>query len=224
MNKITINHGTFQVDERVLDHGTISLGRAADNDVQMEDETVSAHHAKIVTVFKASHVEDLGSTNGTFVNGKRVIRHTLHSGDIITAGGYQVVFYTDQGAPKKAPDTTDMLSSTRLEAMIAAADEGIGQEGEAGSNQVIAQPSAGDTVIAMDNDTAMHDEMTGGTAVRNAQHPSGKHRHDHRAELADIEHALHDRTRDDNSRRSLYLTVAVTIAVVIAIVVLVLRV
>jgi pSer/pThr/pTyr-binding forkhead associated (FHA) protein len=222
MNKITINHGTFQVDEKILDHGEITLGRTADNDVQMEDDTVSAHHAKIVTVFNASHVEDLGSTNGTFVNGRRVNEHTLHSGDIITAGGYQIVFYSDHGAPKKAPEKTVMMSSARLEAMIAASDKNKGQEARPESNQPVPAQSAGDTVIAIDND-ATHQQIYQESTARIAQHSKGQKRPNRPAELADIKNTLQARDSHENSKRSLYLTIAVTIAIIIAVVALVIK-
>jgi len=222
MNKITINHGTFQVDEKILDHGEITLGRTADNDVQMEDDTVSAHHAKIVTVFTASHVEDLGSTNGTFVNGRRVIKHTLHSGDIITAGGYQVVFYSDHGAPKKAPEKTVMMSSSRLEAMIAASDKNKGQDARPDSNRSVPAQSASDTVIAIDND-ATHQQIYQESVARDTPQSNRQNRQNRPAGLADIRHTLQAREGHANSRRSLYVTVAATIAIVIAIVAVVIK-
>jgi pSer/pThr/pTyr-binding forkhead associated (FHA) protein len=222
MNKITINHGTFQVDEKILDHGEITLGRTADNDVRMEDDTVSAHHAKIVTVFTASHVEDLGSTNGTFVNGRRVIKHTLHSGDIITAGGYQVVFYSDHGAPKKAPEKTVMMSSARLEAMIAASDKNKGLDTRADSGQSVPVQSGVDTVIAIDNDET-HQQIYQDSVARATPHSNKQGRQNRPAELADIKNTLQAREGHDNSKRSLYVTVAATIFIVIAIVVLVIK-
>ena len=55
-----------------LTDGTISIGRATDNDVSIHDTFVSAHHARIFTYQSASYIEDLGSTNGTFINDKKV--------------------------------------------------------------------------------------------------------------------------------------------------------
>jgi pSer/pThr/pTyr-binding forkhead associated (FHA) protein len=69
-----------------LQAGAISIGRATDNDLQIPDQTVSAHHARIFTYLEASYIEDLGSTNGTFLNGKRIQKHTLHPGDTIKIG------------------------------------------------------------------------------------------------------------------------------------------
>jgi len=69
-----------------LQAGAISIGRASDNDLRIPDQTVSAHHARIFTYLEASFIEDLGSTNGTYLNGKRVQKHTLHPGDVIQVG------------------------------------------------------------------------------------------------------------------------------------------
>jgi len=73
-----------------LQGGAISIGRANDNDVLISDRTVSSHHARIFTYFNASYIEDLNSTNGTFINGKRVQKHTLHPGDVVRLGRYKL--------------------------------------------------------------------------------------------------------------------------------------
>jgi pSer/pThr/pTyr-binding forkhead associated (FHA) protein len=69
-----------------LQEGAISIGRAEDNDLHIQDKTVSAHHARIFTYLDASYIEDLGSKNGTYLNGKRIQKHTLHIGDVIKVG------------------------------------------------------------------------------------------------------------------------------------------
>ncbi len=70
----------------MLEDGTVSLGRAEDNDLHLADTTVSAHHARIFTYQNASYIEDLDSTNGVYVNGKKSLKHTLHNGDIVNLG------------------------------------------------------------------------------------------------------------------------------------------
>lgn len=69
-----------------LQSGAISIGRAGDNDLHIPDITVSSYHARIFTYLEASYIEDLGSTNGTYLNGRRITKHTLHPGDVIRMG------------------------------------------------------------------------------------------------------------------------------------------
>ena len=77
---------TKNINELVLTRGEITLGRSAENTVTLNDHQVSSFHAKITTLFNASFIEDLGSTNGTFVNGKQITKHTLHHGDTLLIG------------------------------------------------------------------------------------------------------------------------------------------
>ena len=83
-----LKHETTQSPPVDLNPGELALGRAPDNDVQIEDTTVSSHHARIFTYFYVSYIEDLNSTNGTFVNGKRITKHLLQPGDVIHLGQY----------------------------------------------------------------------------------------------------------------------------------------
>lgn len=71
-----------------LDSRTLTIGRGAQNDVQLEgDEFVSARHARIEPRGDGVFVEDVGSTNGTFVNGVRLTGpRQLQPGDVIRIG------------------------------------------------------------------------------------------------------------------------------------------
>lgn len=71
----------------------VRLGRAMDNDVQFPDRSVSRHHCRIRRDGEEWWIEDLGSTNGTFVSGRAVLRpKLLHHGDVIVAGLSRFVF------------------------------------------------------------------------------------------------------------------------------------
>ena len=78
-----------------LEGGRITLGRRADNDVWLPYPAVSADHAAIVTVLEDSFLEDLQSTNGTLVNGKRITKHFLRDRDAIDLGRVQLVYLAD---------------------------------------------------------------------------------------------------------------------------------
>ncbi len=87
-----LKHETAQLPPVDVISGELSLGRAAENHVKIDDTTVSSHHARIFTYFYVSYIEDLNSTNGTFVNGKRVTKQVLHPGDVIHLGQYPLRF------------------------------------------------------------------------------------------------------------------------------------
>lgn len=109
MNKIIINRGSFKLDEVDFQQNSLSIGRSADNDIPLDDSAVSGHHAKIITVFRSFYIEDLDSTNGTLVNGKPIVKHTLHSGDVIAVGNHQLLFQSDEPASKAPEDDTLVL-------------------------------------------------------------------------------------------------------------------
>jgi predicted component of type VI protein secretion system len=115
MARITVNRDSFKIDERELVQGTLSIGRNQDNDLQIDDPAVSGHHAKIVTVFESHYVEDLGSTNGTFVNGARTKTHTLHNGDVLTIGHYQLLFQGKSPVPMQDANATMMIGVSQLQ-------------------------------------------------------------------------------------------------------------
>lgn len=71
---------------QVLAQERISVGRTPDNDLQLDEDWVSRHHATLRLGPDATIVEDNGSTNGVFVNGKRVRRELLHDGDELAFG------------------------------------------------------------------------------------------------------------------------------------------
>ncbi|WP_455203809.1 FHA domain-containing protein [Kaarinaea lacus] len=108
MNKIIVNRGTFKLNEVEFQQGTLTIGRAADNTITLDDNAVSGHHVKIITLFNTSYIEDLDSTNGTLVNGHKVTKRTLHSGDIISVGNHQLLYQSDASA-KKVSETADTL-------------------------------------------------------------------------------------------------------------------
>jgi len=81
-----------------LAKGRVSLGRRRHNDIVLAHPAVSGEHAVIVTILDDSYLEDLASTNGSFVNGHRVNKHFLRDQDVITLAKYQLKFVSD-GVP-----------------------------------------------------------------------------------------------------------------------------
>lgn len=75
-----------------LDKTVVSLGRALDNDVVIEDPRVSRYHAEIRLVGSRYVLVDLKSTNGSRVNGQLITQCALAPEDIVSLGGYEIVF------------------------------------------------------------------------------------------------------------------------------------
>jgi diguanylate cyclase (GGDEF)-like protein len=75
------------------------IGRAEDVDIRINDTRISRHHFKIVTSSGEAIIEDLGSTNGTYINGQREQRHPLKDGDKIQISSSTVIkfAYGDKG-------------------------------------------------------------------------------------------------------------------------------
>lgn len=96
MKKIGIFKGSDLLKDLALQHGTISIGHDDDNVIQLQDSGVSGHHAKIINILNLSYIQDLGSAGGTYVNGKRIDKHTLYDGDSIKIGSHKLVFVSDE--------------------------------------------------------------------------------------------------------------------------------
>ena len=73
-----------------------TIGRLPDNDVRIDNPAVSGHHSLIINILNDSFLEDLNSTNGTYVNGKLIKKHALQHGDSITIGHHQLRFVDQQ--------------------------------------------------------------------------------------------------------------------------------
>ncbi len=73
-----------------------TLGRLPDNDVRLDNPAVSGHHGLIINILNDSFLEDLNSTNGTYVNGKLIKKHALQHGDVVTIGHHHLRFVDSQ--------------------------------------------------------------------------------------------------------------------------------
>ncbi len=80
-----------------------TIGRLPDNDIRIDNAAVSGHHSLIINILNDSFLEDLNSTNGTYVNGKLIKKHALQHGDVITCGHHQLRFVDNQ-AGESEPD------------------------------------------------------------------------------------------------------------------------
>jgi hypothetical protein len=89
-----------------------TIGRLPDNDIRIDNPAVSGHHALIINILNDSFLEDLNSTNGTYVNGKIVKKHAMQHGDVITVGHHSLRFIDSEAdEPADEFEKTMIISS-----------------------------------------------------------------------------------------------------------------
>ena len=108
-----------------------TVGRLPDNDIRIDNPAVSGHHSLIINILNDSFLEDLNSTNGTYVNGKLIKKHALQHGDVITAGHHQLRFVEDDDAQQDEFEKTMVIQPSqrpieRIQAARAVADSSGG--------------------------------------------------------------------------------------------------
>ena len=103
----------------VADAADTTIGRDDGNLVQLTASEVSKKHAVIRWREGEWWIEDCGSKNGVFVDGVKVDRHTLHHGDAIGIGPYQIQFQTDVKSVGWTPDHVIDLSTQAAEQTMA---------------------------------------------------------------------------------------------------------
>lgn len=104
------------VQEFVLDKGSVTIGRTAKNDIVIDNLAVSSLHATVHNTDNGAVLEDMKSTNGTFVNDNKVHHHNLKDGDIIGVGKHQIAFFSSSkpsanDEPNEQSEATVMMSA-----------------------------------------------------------------------------------------------------------------
>ena len=101
----------------------VAIGRRPDNDLAIDNLSVSGQHAKIELLKGGYFVTDLDSTNGTMVNGRRIESQWLNDGDVITIGKYDLIFFEQEDTISKkilqGTDRTVILDTGSFQAMAA---------------------------------------------------------------------------------------------------------
>jgi pSer/pThr/pTyr-binding forkhead associated (FHA) protein len=103
MSKLALQYEGIVLKEYALGTG-VTIGRLPDNAVIIDNPAVSGHHARVYLEGNQVVLEDLRSTNGTFVNGRPVTRQVLQHGDEVLVGKHQLVF--DRTAVEEQPVST----------------------------------------------------------------------------------------------------------------------
>ncbi|HEX7375270.1 MAG TPA: FHA domain-containing protein [Steroidobacteraceae bacterium] len=96
-----------------------TVGRLPDNDIRIDNPAVSGHHALVINILNDSFLEDLNSTNGTYVNGKIIKKHALQDDDVITVGHHTLRFVDGEGdGPEDEFEKTMVISSRDAARMV----------------------------------------------------------------------------------------------------------
>ncbi len=95
MAKLVLSLNGVVQGEYELNQERVTIGRKAENEIPIDNLAVSGKHALLITILDDSFLEDLGSTNGTYVNGKLIKKHALKNGDVIAIGKHELKYVND---------------------------------------------------------------------------------------------------------------------------------
>ncbi len=104
MAKIIIKFNNDVVDHIDLKQGDMKIGRKPGCEIHIDNLSVSGEHANIFTVGEDSFVQDLGSTNGTFINNKKITKHHLKNGDTVVIGKHSLIYLSDSLRVSQPPE------------------------------------------------------------------------------------------------------------------------
>ena len=143
MAKLILSMDGLVLKEIPLTKERTTIGRKPHNDIQIDNLAVSGEHAVIVTILNDSFLEDLGSTNGTVVNGNPIKKHFLQNNDVVELGKYKLKFIGEAAPAGAGGDKADFEKTMVLRpSQIKAAAEQI----KAGGGGAQAESQLGRTV------------------------------------------------------------------------------
>ncbi len=95
-----------KLDNDVIDHievkqGDMKIGRKPGCEIHLDNLAVSGEHANIFSIGEDSFIQDMNSTNGTFINNKRITKHHLRNGDNVVIGKYSLTYLSDAASAAK---------------------------------------------------------------------------------------------------------------------------
>ncbi len=166
----------LSLDSQVLAEYNMSkerytIGRLPDNDVRIDNPAVSGHHSLIINILNDSFLEDLNSTNGTYVNGKLIKKHALQHGDVITIGHHQLRFNDQQTSDVEQDEfekTMVIPANQQNAAQLARAEKAAEAAIAENATEVAAEKPADrvDVRVEMPQTKSAQAESTSGTGAR----------------------------------------------------------
>ena len=129
-----------------------TIGRLPDNDIRIDNPAVSGHHSLIINILNDSFLEDLNSTNGTYVNGKLIKKHAMQHGDVITVGHHQLRFVDSQEGDTEQDEfekTMVITPSSQGEDRIRRVGQAVDQAAKAAVNAAPRKIAGSDIAAAL---------------------------------------------------------------------------
>jgi pSer/pThr/pTyr-binding forkhead associated (FHA) protein len=126
----------LSMDGQVLKEITLSkerttIGRKPHNDIQIDNLAVSGEHAVIVSILNDCFLEDLGSTNGTQVNGQSVKKHFLQNNDVIELGKYKFKYVQEVTQPPAAAPAVEKADFEKTMVLRPSAMRAVAEQAKA---------------------------------------------------------------------------------------------
>lgn len=134
MTKILLKYKEAVIKEIALESEVTTIGRKPDNDIVIDNQAVSGHHALIKAEGDKFLLEDLSSLNGTYLNSSKISKAELYNKDVVLIGVHTLEFFSEKNreADKKAfavrgrsMDETMVISPDDQKKIVTAADKKI---------------------------------------------------------------------------------------------------
>ena len=113
---IVTNNGSV-LNEFLVDRSRVIIGRSEHNDISINSQFVSRHHALLVRHGTATFLMDLNSSNGTFVNSRRISNHVLMHDDVITLGDHRIKFHNPFATQHEALDGIEFADTAIMKTL-----------------------------------------------------------------------------------------------------------
>lgn len=115
MAKLIVSQNGEITGNHFLDASSFTIGSRPDNDLCLNVQGVSRSHARITSVGNDDILDDLGSTNGTLVNGQPVTRHILQNDDVIEIADVQIRYRNHKAIDGPSFDRTMIIQASAME-------------------------------------------------------------------------------------------------------------
>lgn len=157
------------IKEYALDKERMTIGRRASNDVHIDNLAISGQHAEIIATDGEVFIQDLNSTNGTFVNKKQVKKQVLKHGDTIGLGKYQLKYLKDGTVVK--PHTDGFADTVLVEVKATAREPVVTPEEKTPLVEEKQTTSSVESESAGEQEQAMANEVDVATSVESPNQP-----------------------------------------------------